>query len=490
MRKIVLPALSKLPDNIEACHALIRELASTIESLCKQIEKQTAEIQKQADEIAWLKEQLTLNSNNSSQPPSQDLKSKKKKKHQRPPSGRPSGGQVGHPGHFRKMLESSEVDAIVTCKISHECLCGGKIEETGEYRRHQVFELPEIEMNVTEYQLMKGICNCCQKRHVARLPEGVTWGFTGPRLTSFMTDMVTSYNLSRRELQDFLKNHFHFDLSLGVVFKKQRIVNEILKAPVEEIKEEVHTSSFVNMDETGHSRDGEREWVWAALTAHVAYFLILASRGKKALNKFMGSFKGIVISDRYSAYNIFGSSRRQLCWAHLKRDFTRISEKSDGVAARIGHELLYEEAELFKLWGLFKRGEITRKELQRKYLPIRKRLGECLERGSYTAPQLRVAKFCQNLLKDFDALWTFIEVENLEPTNNHAERGLRHLVIWRKKYFATRSDYGTEYVARTASFRKTCKLQSKNPFELLCQVTKNYFSKKATVNLFREPVLA
>lgn len=148
-------------------------------------------------------------------------------------------------------------------------------------------------------------------------------------------------------------------------------------------------------------------------------------------------------------------------------DHFPISEKSDAIVARLERALLQKERELFKLWHRFKNKEITRAQLQKNYISIRQRVGELLERGKYTAPELKITQFCQNLLEDFEALWPFIEVEGIEPTNNHSERGVRHLVIWRKKYFAVRSDVGSEFMARTGSLLMTCKLQSRNSFEFL-----------------------
>lgn len=161
----------------------------------------------------------------------------------------------------------------------------------------------------------------------------------------------------------------------------------------------------------------------------------------------------------------------------MKRDFTRLSEKGDKIISRIGAGLLTCETDLFKIWHDFKQGNIAREELLRKSSPIRKRVGELLEQGIYTDPKLKAARFCKNILKDFDALWTFLSTENVEPTNNHAERCLRHLVIWRKKYFCTRSNYGSEFVSRTMSVIMTCRLQSKSSFEFICQALKNHFVK-------------
>jgi len=196
-----------------------------------------------------------------------------------------------------------------------------------------------------------------------------------------------------------------------------------------------------------------------------------------------GDFKNILITDRYAAYNIFESDQRQICWAHLKRDFTKLSEKKDKLIARIGKNLLKSQSDLFSLWHEYKSGKLSRHWLQQKAMPVRRRVGELLEQGSYTDPSLKAVGFSKNLLKHFDALWTFLDVEDIEPTNNHAERNLRPLVIWRKSYFGTRSDYGCEYVARSVSINMTCKLQNKNVFEYYCRMMQNYFSGKPAPSL-------
>lgn len=458
--------MNTLPPTIEECHAVIRLLLNNLDKLSKRVE--ALEI-----ENRQLKERLDNNSSNSSLPPSKSLK---KKKNNRPPSGRKSGGQPGHKGHYRLLLKSEEVDFVQSCELSKTCSCGGNIHASNSFMRHQVHELPALKMTVTEYQLQKGHCRNCNRHHIASLPSGVTWGITGPRLTGFMSDLVTRYGLSRREQRSFLAEHFNFCISLGTVFNKQKIANAAMENPVNELLPLVKESPSVHADETGHNRDGKNQWMWGFISNTVAFFSIQASRGKKALCSMMGDFKNIVVSDRYAAYNLFDSDRRQLCWAHLKRDFTKLSEKDNKLVARIGKKLLACESELFKRWHEFKSEKISRDELLRQTKPIQKRTGELLEQGSYTDPKLKVVRFCRNLLENFNALWTFLECPGVEPTNNHAERSLRFFVIWRKKYFCTRSDYGTEYVARSASIHMTCKLQNKNYFDFLCTLLRNHFS--------------
>ena len=455
-----------LPSTIEECHDLIKRLVEITDVLVVRVEKLEHE------NIA-LKERLDNNSSNSSQPPSQDFKKKKQKKTESNPNK--GGGVKGHKGHHRALLDKDVVDEIVGCKLPKFCTCGGKIMLKEEPMRHQVHELPPMKLQVTEYRLEKGFCTCCGHNQIASLPKGVTWGITGPRLTSLMTHMVSRYKLSRRELQEFLKEHYSFQVSMGCIYKKQKITNKALEQPVADLLKQIKESPCANMDETGHRRDGLSQWLWGVMSKEVAFFSVEKSRGKKVIQHLMGDFNQIMTSDRYAAYNYFDSEKRQVCWAHLKRDFTKLSEKKDPVISRIGKNLLLCQTELFELWHQHKQGNILRDELIRKTAPLRQQLGEYLEQGTYTDPKMRIVRFCKNLLEHFSALWTFLFHEHVEPTNNHAERCLRQAVIWRKKYFGTRSDYGSEFVARTMSLITTCKLQSKNAFDALTQIVDAHF---------------
>jgi len=152
-------------------------------------------------EIKVLKERLNTNSSNSSLPPSKSFKKKNKKP--KPPSQNKSGGQMGHKGNFRSLQDSNEADDIVNCRLPVRCECGGKINPSGEYQRHQVYELPKIELHMTEYRLEKGCCSYCGQNHIGSLPEGVARGIIGPKLTGFMSHLVAKYGLSRLKLKNF-----------------------------------------------------------------------------------------------------------------------------------------------------------------------------------------------------------------------------------------------------------------------------------------------
>ncbi|KTD11914.1 hypothetical protein Lgra_1372 [Legionella gratiana] len=159
------------PQTVEGCHKLISQLLEVTDALVARTNELVTRIEKLEEENKALKEQLNTNSKNSSLSPSKD----KKKKKDRVPQNK-GGGQVGHKGHSRKLLDSDEVDEIVSCSLGTHCDCGGRIELKEDYQRYQVYELPQIKLHVTEYRLVKGQCSCCALNHVARLPKGVTWG--------------------------------------------------------------------------------------------------------------------------------------------------------------------------------------------------------------------------------------------------------------------------------------------------------------------------
>lgn len=262
----------ELPNTVEACHVVIRDLMKVISELSHLVHR----VEKLEAENQALKERLNIHSGNSSLPPS---KSKKKKTKNTKSSGRSSGGQPGHLGYFRKLLDTAEVDHIVDCALPSHCTCGGEMLKDETVQRHQVFELPEIKLTLTEYRLAKGRCVCCRRAHTASLPVGITMGITGPGLRSFMTELVAKYHLSRRELKEFLKTHLRFDLSLGTVFNKQKLVNAVLEVPISQLLPAIKAETSVHIDETGHQQDGHNAWMWLVASKMAAYFTIAQSRG-------------------------------------------------------------------------------------------------------------------------------------------------------------------------------------------------------------------
>jgi len=202
--------------------------------------------------------------------------------------------------------------------------------------------------------------------------------------------------------------------------------------------------------------------LWVATNDELTYFKIYQHRNQTSAKALIGEdYSGIVINDRYGAYNWLSQDQRQYCWAHLKRDFKKVADRSDLKEAEIGDRLLDNLFSIFYHWHKIRDGTSRpqtvqlggmRDAIKSFYVTLRK--GRQLT-GTKTA------KFCARLIRERRSLWHFLERDEVSATNNHAERQLRHAVIWRKKCYGTRSKRGINFVERILTTIKTCQ-QKKN----------------------------
>jgi transposase len=238
----------------------------------------------------------------------------------------------------------------------------------------------------------------------------------------------------------------------------------------------------VNSDETSHFEKGNKMWTLVSIASLVAVFIIRASRGANVIKDILGStFLGILCTDRWSAYAWMAAILRQVCWSHLIRDFTKISERS-GKSRKLGKELLDCSKKMFKYWHKVKDGTMTREQFQKLMKPIRKRVEILIAEGMLYR-NTKTAGTCKQLFKVKEALWTFIDTPGVEPTNNLAEQVLRRIVIWRKTSFGTQSAEGTLYLERIMTVVATCKLQKKNVLDFVTDSIRAYLGQTKSPSL-------
>ena len=432
------------------------------------------------------------NSKNSSLPPSKDASSKNKsnvrRNEKRRKNPKKQGGQPGHPKHGRAFLPVEEIDHIVSCLPDDQCQCGGAILQNKEIKqRHQQYEFPMIKPIVTEYQLHAGVCKSCNKEHKGSLPLGVSWSMLGARATAMTSHLSGTYRISKNNIVNMYQDIFNFKISTGMVCKAEKTVSKALEIPVEDAKQFIQSAENVgvNADETGFKEKGKKMWAWIAITCHIVVFIIRKSRGRKVAEELLGAnFNGILCSDRYSAYQWVPVHQRQICWAHLERDFRGISERS-GTSNEIGLNLLEQTDKLFHYWHQWKDGGIDRQALKRKTKPSRIFIEGLLRRGTRSKNK-KTAGMCRNILSYQPSLWQFIETEDIEPTNNLAEQMIRTLAIWRKTSFGTQSQVGTTYMERIMTTVATCKLQGKNILNYLTKAVNCFVSKIEVPSLLPE----
>jgi regulator of replication initiation timing len=450
----------------------------------EELEKELARLKAENED---LREKLGSNSSNSSKPPSSDRGAKPRTRVRRKPSGRKRGGQPGHPGQSRKLFPP-EACSNVEDHHPQQCgqCCSSNLEECSEEPyRHQVVEIPPVQLLIDEHRLHWSECSECGGRTRAELPEGVSSEGYGPRLTALIVMYGCFVRTSYRMTQALVADLFGVEVSLGTIRNMRQRVSEGLASAVEEAKRYVQHSKVVNADETSYKQgnaDGKNPeklggWLWVAATSLVAYFEIHLTRATTAAQDLLGlDFIGILVSDRYKGYSWLDTSRRQLCWPHLIRNFKKMADRS-GRSGEIGRELVKCANRLFHELHRVRDGTIQRSTFQKYAGQIRQEIRELLEEGASYIPKrgeksarAKTGRSCKELLGLEPAMWLFVRRDDVEPTNNFGERLLRFAVLWRRMSQGTQSQHGSLFVGRLLTVTETLRLQNRNVLEYLTQV--------------------
>jgi transposase len=424
----------------------------------RRLEKRVAE---QDERIAQLERRLGRNSRNSSQPPSADPPSTAARRG-RDRSGRARGAQPGHEGRGRELLPTSVVDEVVV-HWPTACDCGhvfgeGELVAVGEPVRHQVEELPRLAVTVAEHQCPRVRCPSCGKRGRAALAAAVAGSAFGPRLHAALAVLSVRNRVSRRDVVELCQQLFGARISTGTVDAILQRVAAALADTDADLLERVRGAKTLNVDETGWRTAGDRRALWGAFSDRHAVLRVRANRHEDQARELLADTTAIVTSDRWWAYSHLPLKRRQVCWAHPRRDFKAHAE---GLAAEkaFGEAGLRSCEELFWRWEIYQHTR-DRKELKRRVRALRRELKPILRSYAGRQPRYRYTRgMARNLLKLWPALWTFADHKGVEPTNNHAERALRGSVIYRKLSLGSQSEQGERRIERLLSVHTTCRLQ-------------------------------
>ncbi|HYY82262.1 MAG TPA: IS66 family transposase [Actinomycetes bacterium] len=424
-------------------------------------------------EVRELKARLGQNSTNSSRPPSHDPPQAPRRSVA--PTGRPPGGQPGHVAHQRAVVSPERVDRIIDhrptrCGQCARALPVGSLAGLGDdFVAHQVTEVPPLRSEVTEHRLHRVRCPACGAQTRAALPLGVPRGAFGPRLQATVAVLSGRYRLSRREVADVCETVLDAPLGVGSVDGLCQATADALATPVAEVAATLPATPLANADETRWRQAGQTRWLWTVVTPLATVFVIASSRDSRIIKGLLGeAFAGILGSDRWSAYGWLDVALRQICWAHLKRDFQALVDRG-GAAGPVGVAALALIHDLFATWHQFRDGAFDRAALQARLQPVQGAFGRVLDDGA-RCPDAKAAGLCRALDRLWPALWTFLEVDGVDPTNNAAERALRPAVLWRKGSLGTQSDGGARFVERMLTVVATCKQHSRSVLDYLTTV--------------------
>lgn len=436
-------------------------------SCCDEVPKLRQEVAELKKLVTELLEKVKRNSRNSSMPPSSDGPETPAKP-EKSGSGKKPGGQPGHQRHLRPLAPEEAVEQLFTHKPAGCRSCGALLlGEDGSPERLQRLELVEGRALLVEHQLHTLVCLVCQTETKAALPAGLVRGPLGTRLIATIVLLTGGYRLSKRLVVALLADLFGIQIGLGTVSACEQQISEALEKPVEEARDFVKNQPIKSADETTWKEGAKRAkaWLWVAVTPLVTVFLIQSSRATEAARQLLGAVYGVLITDRLGSYNWWPLRRRQICWAHLKRHFQRFVD-AGGEAARIGEGLQKETRQLFVWWRRVRDGTISRKTFRGYVAPLRMTMHQLLRDGAACSHK-KTAGTCSELLKLEPAMWTFVRINNVEPTNNLSERSLRTAVIWRKLSFGTHSATGSRFVERMLTTTTTLRQQGRDVLNYL-----------------------
>jgi transposase len=413
-----------------------------------------------------LQARLQLNSTNSSKPPSSDPIGLKRKP-PTPPSKRRRGGQPGHRKAFRALVPPEKLRSSQDCKPSACRRCGHALfGEDSHPLIHQVAELPRIEPIVDEYRVHRLSCPDCGETTCGTLPEGVPTVSYGPYLQATLATLAGAYRLSKRQIRQLAADLFGLSISTGMISKLERNAAGALEAPYNELAGAVHTAEVIHVDETSWRQERGKAWLWATVAGLVTVFTIARNRNARVARAVLGTQENsIAVTDRLGSYDWIVGANRQICWSHLRRDFQAMIDRG-GAAEAIGKKLLGLSDRLFRWWHRLEAEKVDWGQFRTAMTRLRREVKAALEDGARCAcPRTRGT--CAEIRRVEESLWTFARVAGVPPTNNTAERAVRHAVIWRRISGGTDSAKGSRFVERMLTVVATCRQQGRNVLDYL-----------------------
>jgi transposase len=452
------------------------------------LQAQEKHIREQEERIRVLTARLNKDSSNSSKPPSSDPPRKKAEK--KKASGNAPGGKPGHTFHARPLIPLEQVDYVFDHSPKQCTHCGNALTEDdarGDVQRHQSSKLPPIKPVVTEHRACNRRCRGCGTVTHGSLPSELsTTSVVCPNAQALIGTLVGRYQLSRRDAQECMEHVFGIRLCLGTIQRIVENIGRVLAPAYAEAVEAVRQANVRYFDETSWRVKGRRSYLWIGVGMRATALKIAPTRGAIVLREWIGQDvfqKGYTVSDRYAAYNIAPMELRGICNAHIRRDFKQMRDCGDWFASIIGGRAVSLHEEYFVLRHRFQAQEITHAVFLERFACIKQELHDVLERGTNGV----MGGMCAEILKHESALWRHVDVPEMEPTNNIAERGLRPAVILRKTSFGTQSTEGSRFVERSLTVWETCKQNARNFIEFLGQTVRAALDGQAPPKLLLDP---
>jgi IS1 family transposase len=342
-------------------------------------------------------------------------------------------------GYYVLELEKQESGVEVICQLHHyysaTCECGHHTKALPGFGYVSVVSGRSKDLQLQEY------------------------GLVGPMLVTFIASLAVRYRMSRPKIQEFLLEWVSVELSIGTLDRCIREAGIACAPVVEQLLCELQAAEVIHIDETPWYEKGKFCWLWVAITNTIAVYHIGSRRKEELLHLISSAFIGWLVTDGYGAYSSY--EKRQHCLAHLIRKAIALTQVVNKEASDLGQWLLEELRELIQT--------LSSGDGDNSDDPVPGRLYRvCLLGSAAEHPKLKA--LAQEILRDWDAVVAFVYHPGLPPTNNEAERALRHAVIARRISYGTRTSEGSLAYCSLLSVIETCRLRKVDPWSYIAQV--------------------
>jgi transposase len=443
--------------------------------------------------VAQLSQQLAAarkDSSTSSKPPSSDIVKPPKPP---PPQGqdkRRIGGQPGHPKHQRVAFGPEALNAGSFDHRLDGCpSCGHALQPMLSIapRTVQQVDIREVPLSIQEHRSHPGWCPHCRTMHEAPLPSGIArGGLVGPSLTTWIAYLKGACHASYSTVRKFLRDVVGVTISRGELARIIGKVSRALERPYQELLDDLPVQTRLNVDETGHKQNGDRQWTWCFRAALYTLFKIDPTRSGDVLIGVLGTeFDGVLGCDYFSSYRRYHREcgvLLQFCLAHLIRDVKYLTTLPDERDRAYGERLREALRELFAV--IHRREALTAEAFGQQLEAAR---AEVLRCGTSDVPE---TKHSRNLAKRFathgESYFRFVTTPGVEPTNNLAEQAIRFVVIDRLITQGTRSEAGNRWCERIWTVIVTCGQQGRSVFAYLEAVVGAWFEGSEAPSLMLE----
>jgi transposase len=374
--------------------------------------------------------------------------------------GRKPGRKYGH--RYRRPLPH-QVDEVVEVPLPSRCpRCQGQLQECETVSQFQT-EIPAPRVERIEFRIHVGRCRHCRRRVQGRHPRqtsdalGSAASQLGPRALALATQLNKGLGLPYGKTARVLEEAFGLRVSRGGLCQAMARVAHKAEPTYDLLVEQVRGSPSVTPDETGWRVGGELWWMWAFCTSQVTVYSIQPGRGFEQAAVVLGAnFAGFLVRDGWGIYRQFIQALHQSCLAHLLRrcrEMIWVASKGEAEFPRTVQAILQQA---LQLRDRREQGQISDQGVDVARGRLEARLDRNLERR-YRSPRNR--RLANHLLRERDALFTFLICPGLEATNWRAEQAIRPMVVTRKVWGGNRTSGGAHTQGILVSILQTCRQQ-------------------------------